>query len=184
MAEGILTSLKKKFNELGNERLMELYEVQSLYGDITNQINSEGSKVSMVVEPDEIDSFALADDIKSNIDSINELDNGPTKDFEGETFYNLDDPNSVYNFDYSMDELQTNIPETEIKDTISSNDYNFSEIADENVPEELTDVPTEENVEDIEKSEDTNNTDNTDVNITNDTDEENTDDKDSTDSDK
>lgn len=141
MADGIITSLKKKFNGLGNERLMELYEVQSLYGDITNQINSEGSKVSMIIEPEEIDSVSLADDIKSNINTLNELDNGPTKNFEGETFYNLDDPTSVYNFDYSVDELQDNSTNSQNISNISSNDYNFSEIADDNSPEELTDVP-------------------------------------------
>ena len=142
MADGIITSLKKKFNGLGNERLMELYEVQSLYGDITNQINSEGSKVSMIIEPEEIDSVSLADDIKSNINTLNELDNGPTKNFEGETFYNLDDPNSVYNFDYSVDELQDNSTNSQNISNISSNDYNFSEIANDNSPEELTDVPS------------------------------------------
>lgn len=142
MADGIITSLKKKFNGLGNERLMELYEVQSLYGDITNQINSEGSKVSMIIEPEEIDSVSLADDIKSNINTLNELDNGPTKNFEGETFYNLDDPTSVYNFDYSVDELQDNSTNSQNISNISSNDYNFSEIADDNLPEELTDVPS------------------------------------------
>ena len=136
MADGIITSLKKKFNELGNERLIEIYEIQSLYADINNQINSEGSKVSMIIEPDDIDSVALAEDIKSNIDTINELDNGPTKNFEGETFYNLDDANSVYNFDYSLDELEGNIPQNikdpQLPENISSNDYNEVPTEDSN----------------------------------------------------
>ena len=148
MADGIITSLKKKFNELGNERLIEIYEIQSLYADINNQINSEGSKVSMIIEPDDIDSVALAEDIKSNIDTINELDNGPTKNFEGETFYNLDDSNSVYNFDYSLDELEGNIPQNikdpQLPENLSSSDYNYSEIVDESTPEELNEVPTED----------------------------------------
>ena len=33
MADGIITSLKKKFNELGNERLIEIYEVELLNFD-------------------------------------------------------------------------------------------------------------------------------------------------------
>lgn len=148
MADGIITSLKKKFNELGNERLMEIYEIQSLYADINNQINSEGSKVSMIIEPDDIDSVALAEDIKSKIDTINELDNGPTKDFNGETFYNLDDANSVYNFDYSVDELEESVPQNiqdpQLPKNLSSSDYNFSEIVDEPTPEEINDVPPEE----------------------------------------
>ena len=148
MADGIITSLKKKFNELGNERLIEIYEIQSLYADINNQINSEGSKVSMIIEPDDIDSVALAEDIKYNIDNINELDNGPTKNFEGETFYNLDDSNSVYNFDYSLDELEGNIPQNikdpQLPENLSSSDYNYSEIVDESTPEELNEVPTED----------------------------------------
>ena len=150
MSDGIISSLKKKFNEVGNERLIELYEVQSLYNDVTNQINSEGNKVSMVVEPEQIDSVKLAKDIRSNIDSINELDQGPTNNFDGETFYNLDDYNSVYNFDYSLDELQEN-EETPVEPTtpetttpIPSNDFNFSDISDNGIPEEIKDVPIEE----------------------------------------
>ena len=154
MADGIITSLKKKFNELGNERLIEIYEIQSLYAEVNNQINSEGSKVSMIIEPDDIDSVALAEDIKSDIDTINELDNGPTKNFEGETFYNLDDANSVYNFDYSVDELEESIPQNiqdpQLPENISSSDYNLSEIVDESVPEELKDVPNEETNDNFE----------------------------------
>ena len=106
MPEGILSSLKKKFNELGNEKLIELYDVQSLYGEVTNIINTEGSKVSMAFEPEQIDSVQLASEIKSNIDSVNELDIGPTSNFSGETFYNLDDANALYNFDYAVPNTQ------------------------------------------------------------------------------
>ena len=144
----------ESFNEIGNERLIELYEVQSLYNDVINQVNSEGNKVSMIVEPEQIDSVKLAKDIRLNIDSINELDKGPTNNFDGETFYNLDDCNSVYNFDYSIDELQSNDETSqepvspEANTTIPSNDFNFSDISENSIPEEIKDVPIEEIKED------------------------------------
>ena len=145
MAEGIITTLKNKFNEAGNDKLLEIYEVQALYNEITNQENIDGGKVSMIIEPESIDSVSLANDIKSNIDINNELDNGPTKDFVGETFYNLDDELSIYNFDYSPDELQkSTIDEGNETKVVSSNDYNFSDISNEEAPEELTDVPTDD----------------------------------------
>ena len=158
MPEGILSSLKKKFNELGNEKLIELYDVQSLYGEVTNIINTEGSKVSMAFEPEQIDSVQLASEIKSNIDSVNELDIGPTSNYSGETFYNLDDANALYNFDYAVPNTQIDttiepsIEESvveepvieEPKSPVLSSDFNFSDIPDESAPEELTDVPTDE----------------------------------------
>ena len=148
MPDGIISSLKKKFNELGNEKIIELYDVQSLYGEVTNLINIEGGKVSMAIEPEQIDSVQLASDIKANIDTVNELDIGPTNNYSGELFYNLDDANGVYNFDYAVTDSQSeNIEEPIIKEPKSpvlSSDFNFSYIPDESAPEELTDVPKDE----------------------------------------
>ena len=148
MPDGIISSLKKKFNELGNEKIIELYDVQSLYGEVTNLINIEGGKVSMAIEPEQIDSVQLASDIKANIDTVNELDIGPTNNYSGELFYNLDDANAVYNFDYAVTDSQSeNIEEPIIKEPKSpvlSSDFNFSDIPDKSAPEELTDVPKDE----------------------------------------
>ena len=148
MPDGIISSLKKKVNELGNEKIIELYDVQSLYGEVTNLINIEGGKVSMAIEPEQIDSVQLASDIKANIDTVNELDIGPTNNYSGELFYNLDDANGVYNFDYAVTDSQSeNIEEPIIKEPKSpvlSSDFNFSDIPDESAPEELTDVPKDE----------------------------------------
>ena len=148
MPDGIISSLKKKFNELGNEKIIEIYDVQSLYGEVTNLINIEGGKVSMAIEPEQIDSVQLASDIKANIDTVNELDIGPTNNYSGELFYNLDDANGVYNFDYAVTDSQSeNIEEPIIKEPKSpvlSSDFNFSDIPDESAPEELTDVPKDE----------------------------------------
>ena len=148
MPDGIISSLKKKFNELGNEKIIELYDVQSLYGEATNLINIEGGKVSMAIEPEQIDSVQLASDIKANIDTVNELDIGPTNNYSGELFYNLDDANGVYNFDYAVTDSQ---PKTinepvieEPKSPVLSSEFNFSDLPDETAPEELTDVPKDE----------------------------------------
>ncbi len=148
MPDGIISSLKKKFNELGNEKIIELYDVQSLYGEATNLINIEGGKVSMAIEPEQIDSVQLASDIKANIDTVNELDIGPTNNYSGELFYNLDDANGVYNFDYAVTDGKTETIEEQVKEEpkspVLSSDFNFSDISDETPPEELTDVPTDE----------------------------------------
>ena len=148
MPDGIISSLKKKFNELGNEKIIELYDVQSLYGEVTNLINIEGGKVSMAIEPEQIDSVQLASDIKANIDTVNELDIGPTNNYSGELFYNLDDANAVYNFDYAVTDGQSETIEEPVKEKpkspVLSSDFNFSDISDETPPEELTDVPTDE----------------------------------------
>ncbi len=148
MPDGIISSLKKKFNELGNEKIIELYDVQSLYGEVTNLINIEGGKVSMAIEPEQIDSVQLASDIKANIDTVNELDIGPTNNYSGELFYNLDDANGVYNFDYAVTDGQSETIEEPVKEKpkspVLSSDFNFSDISDETPPEELTDVPTDE----------------------------------------
>ena len=148
MPDGIISSLKKKFNELGTEKIIELYDVQSLYGEVTNLINIEGGKVSMAIEPEQIDSVQLASDIKANIDTANELDIGPTNNYSGELFYNLDDANAVYNFDYAVTDGQSETIEEPVKEKpkspVLSSDFNFSDISDETHPEELTDVPTDE----------------------------------------
>ena len=102
----------------------------------------------MAIEPEQIDSVQLASDIKANIDTVNELDIGPTNNYSGELFYNLDDANGVYNFDYAVTDSQSeNIEEPIIKEPKSpvlSSDFNFSDIPDESAPEELTDVPKDE----------------------------------------
>ena len=148
MPDGIISSLKKKFNELGTEKIIELYDVQSLYGEVTNLINIEGGKVSMAIEPEQIDSVQLASDIKANIDTANELDIGPTNNYSGELFYNLDDANAVYNFDYAVTDGQSETIEEPVKEKpkspVLSSDFNFSDIPDESAPEELTDVPKDE----------------------------------------